>query len=379
MDQLEENFFALLRLGLGTEGQAPSGLSLTPEEWSALYEMVARQSVLGIAFAGVCKLPKDRQPPLEQAFQWAGEVETIRGHNRLVNGVAARLTKLFAAEGHRSAILKGPANARLYPDAGVRQCGDIDIWVEGGRVEIESLLLKRGLLQVSNPPLTKVENYHHFHLPEPIDGVEVEVHFRPSSGNQNPFSNARLQGFLESELDNLVQSEGFWSPSVRFALVMQLAHIQRHFLTSGVGLRQLVDYLMLLEHSSADDRDFVGSRLRFFGLNRTAGALMWILLHKLGLPNSLLLCMPHRERGHKMVAQAFAGGNFGLFGKERNRNIVAWWVYNWAHPLRNFFFDPVEVFWLELRYWKRFLASIPLRVRLRKISIRDLQSIPSRG
>lgn len=370
---MEEKFFALLRLGLGMEGQAPSGFYLAPEEWPALYEMAVRQSVLGVAYAGVQRLPKDARPPMELAFQWASEAETIRGHNRLVDGVAARLTELFEKEGRHSAILKGPANARLYPDPGIRQCGDIDIWVEGCRAEIESMLLKMGLLHVSNPSLLRPEAYHHFHLPEPVDGVEVEVHFRPSSGNQNPFSNARLQKFLESELENLVQTDaGFWSPSVRFALVMQLAHIQRHFLTSGIGFRQLVDYLVLLKCSSSADRDFVSSRLRCFGLNRTAGALMWVLLHKLDMPDTLLLCKPHRGRGLRMVAQAFAGGNFGLFGKARNRNIVAWWVYNWAHPLRNFLFDPVEVFWIEVRYWKRFVASIPLRVRLRKISIRDV-------
>lgn len=373
MDPLKENFFALLRLGLGMEGQAPSEFSLTPEEWAMLYEMATRQSVLGVAYAGIQRLPKDAQPPMELAFQWASEAETICGHNRLVNGVAARLTELFAAEGRRSAILKGPANARLYPDPGMRQCGDIDIWVEGGRAEIESLLLKKGMLHVPDSSVPRPESSHHFHLPEPIDGVEVEVHFRPSSGNQNPFSNARLQKFLESELENPVQTDaGFWSPSVRFALVMQLAHIQRHFLTSGIGFRQLVDYLVLLRCSSAADRDFVRSRLRCFGLNRTAGALMWVLQYRLGLPASQLLGKPHRGRGLRMVAQAFAGGNFGLFGKARNRNIVAWWVYNWAHPLRNFFFDPVEVFWIEARYWKRFVASIPLRVRLRKISIRDV-------
>lgn len=375
MDPLKEKFFALLRLGLGMKGQTPSGISLTPEEWSALYDMAVRQSVLGVAYAGIQCLPKDAQPPMELAFQWASEAEAIRGHNRLVNGVAARLTELFAAEGRRSAILKGPANARLYPDPDMRQCGDIDIWVEGGRTEIESLLLKKGLLHVPDTSVPRPESSHHFHLPEPIDGVEVEVHFRPSSGNQNPFSNARLQKFLESELENLVQTDaGFWSPSVRFALVMQLAHIQRHFLTSGIGLRQLLDYLVLLKHSSAADRDCVSSRLRYFGLNRTAGALMWILHYGLGVSSSLLLCKPHRGRGLKMIAQAFAGGNFGLFSKERNRNIVAWWVYNWAHPLRNSFFDPVEVFWIEARYWKRFVASIPLRIRLRKISIRDVMA-----
>ena len=33
---------------------------------------------------------------------------------------------------YQTAILKGQANARLYPDKHARQPGDVDIWVEGG-------------------------------------------------------------------------------------------------------------------------------------------------------------------------------------------------------------------------------------------------------
>ena len=38
------------------------------------------------------------------------------------------------------AILKGQANARLYPDKFSRETGDIDIWVEGGRESVLALL-----------------------------------------------------------------------------------------------------------------------------------------------------------------------------------------------------------------------------------------------
>ena len=126
MEQLEDKFFELLRVGLGTGGAATAVFRASPEEWDSLYRMAGEQSVLGIAYAGIERLPKDAQPPMELAFQWASEAETVRGHNRMVNAEASRLTQFFAAAGRKTAVLKGPANAMLYPDPLSRQCGDID-------------------------------------------------------------------------------------------------------------------------------------------------------------------------------------------------------------------------------------------------------------
>ena len=216
----EERLFTLIRLAFGAgEGECANFNVETAKEWSLLYSLASKLSVVGIAYAGVCKLPKDRRPPLDLAFQWASEAEAIRGHNRLVNDEAKRLTELFAGEGRRTAILKGAANARLYPDKFMRQCGDIDIWVDGGREKVVALLQK---LKMMSPAPTGAfffarnksheELYveakrrlavsgHHVHLAQKLNGVSVEVHFRPSSGNLNPFTNRRLQRFLARELE----------------------------------------------------------------------------------------------------------------------------------------------------------------------------------
>ena len=97
---LEDALFTLLRIGLGVAEPQPSGFALSAEDWERLYSMAGEQSVLGIAYAGIERLPKDAQPPMELAFQWASEAETVRGHNRLVNAEASRLTELFAAAVH---------------------------------------------------------------------------------------------------------------------------------------------------------------------------------------------------------------------------------------------------------------------------------------
>lgn len=356
---LEDALFTLLRIGLGVAEPQPSGFALSAEDWERLYSMAGEQSVLGIAYAGIERLPKDAQPPMELAFQWASEAETVRGHNRLVNAEASRLTQLFAAEGHRSAILKGAANARLYPDAFIRQCGDVDIWVEGGRDSVIEMLARLNLL--GGPDLV-LPSYHHVHLREPMDGVDVEVHFRPSSGNRSPFTNARLQKFLAAELGNAeLAPEGFYVPSMKFALAMQLSHIQRHFLDGGVGLRQVVDYGVLLRRASGAERAELAANLRRLGLYRTCAALMWVLGRVLGLERELMPCKPDAWRGRWMLREVLNAGNFGIYAKKfRNR----WKI------LRFLPFAPAEALWGELSYIKWFMETVPLRIRLRKLSLR---------
>ena len=365
----EGALFALLRLGLGTGGASTAVPALTPGDWDCLYRMAGEQSVLGIAYAGIERLPKDAQPPMELAFQWASEAETVRGHNRLVNAEASRLTELFAAAGRKTAVLKGPANAMLYPDPLSRQCGDIDLWVEGGRKSVLDLLKQKNLVAGVHSLMMLYAAPHHVDLAPGPDGIHVEIHFEPSSGNKDPFANRRMMRYLAGEIAKAGMSPGgFCVPSIRFALVMQLSHIQRHFISTGIGLRQIVDYYVLLQNSTEADRAEVAARLRAFGLIHMAGALMWVLGEKLGLERNRMLCRPDGFRGRWLLSKAFAGGNLGLYAVEERGLVRRWIVRRWR-LLRCLPFAPAEVFWTGVDFVVMQVRSIPVRIRLRKLSL----------
>ena len=199
MTQLDEKLFALVRAAMnGDAFEAP----LTDDDWRWLYKTAVQQSMLGVCYMERADMPKD------VAINWVTKAEMIKGLNALQYQEAARLTKRFAEAGRRSAILKGQANARLYPDPFLRQPGDIDIWVEGGKESVKALLADMHLISPED-----AESYHHVHLAPNEQGVIVEVHFRPSSGNFNPFTNRRLQQWLEQEIPHTTAVEqGFNVP-----------------------------------------------------------------------------------------------------------------------------------------------------------------------
>ena len=73
------------------------------------------------------------------------------------------------------------------------------------------------------------------------------------------------------------------SPTIEFNLVHQLVHTYHHFITEGVGLRQLMDYYFVIQASNAEDIRECQKMVASLGLNRFASALMWVLVHVFGL------------------------------------------------------------------------------------------------
>jgi hypothetical protein len=368
-----EPLYKLLRMALSPEGDVlVLDRKLSDSEWDSIHSESLRHLVTAIVYRAINRLPKEQRPSMELVFQWASEAETVRGHNELLNAEAARLAQLFEAQGRKTAVLKGAANARLYPDPFMRHAGDIDLWVEGGRKSVEDLVKKMGY-EIDEKDTGAP---HHIHILG-MSKVPVEIHFRPGSGVFSPFANRHLLRYLEVEILNTERvPEGFSVPSIKFALAMQLAHIQRHFFKGGVGLKQIVDYFVLLEHSTADDRREISAKLSRFGLKRLGAAVMWIMGEVFGLENDKMLVAPDTKRGKRMLAEVYESGNFGFnrvnAKDEHGMNFVVRWLGNRWKTIRLAPFSLSEVFWQEMDYCRDFIRKIPLRIKYRRISIWEL-------
>ncbi|MCR4560207.1 MAG: nucleotidyltransferase family protein [Bacteroidales bacterium] len=366
-----EQFFSLLRFSLGITDSFKEKLS--EKEWIQIFKTAHSQALVGVIFCGVKKLGKELAPPFNIMMQWMAEAEKIRGLNTVFYAESKRLTELFEANSRKTAILKGQANSRLYPDMFCRQPGDIDIYVEGGKESVIKLIDKLGMLPPDLPE-GALKAYHHVHLPENEKGVSVEVHFRPSSGFHNKFYNNRLQQCLNENLKDIVLTpEGFYAPSMRFALLMQLAHIERHFMMEGIGLRQLNDYYFLLKKCDKDDREYVAERLKRFNLKRFTKALMWILNKIFLLEEEFMLCGMDEALGKKIMADIISGGNFGWDNKKQ---ITDAWSKFFVQRKRNwkmFSINTAEALPVELAYWKCFLKNMPRRIRYRTLSLENMK------
>ncbi len=249
LSQQQRIFFEFLRFCIGTVQEVPS--SLKRADWRVLYAMARKQCLVGVLFDGIKRLPADVRMDKGLLFQWMAQNQTLRKANARLDKAAVEVAEWFGRKGFRTCVLKGQGNALLYPPGMERTPGDIDLWVDGGDRKVVSFVR-------SLSPDEKV-CYHHIGFPE-YNGVEVEVHFRPS------FlfcfrHNRRLQGYYERVMDeqfaHRVKLGGQGEvavPKAEFNLIFQLTHIFTHLMNEGIGLRQLLDYFFLLKNT-----DFIGN------------------------------------------------------------------------------------------------------------------------
>lgn len=359
-------FFVLLRYALGISQELPDAIS--DDEWNTLYKLSQEQTLSGIVYAAIQRLPEPLLPNEMLLFQWFSNARHIAKTNQKVTEEAVRWTEWFAQQGHKSCILKGQANARLYPDPTTRTSGDVDIWVEGGEKKVTELLEKAGKIDET----TTFSTYDIHLMPKERDGVDIEVHFLPSAGNSNPKTTPYLLNYLDKELATLTLCpEGFYMPTMKFCLAMQLAHIQSHFLTEGISLRQLMDYYMLLCHSTEQERNEIREHLKPMGLYNMATAVMWVLSEMLMLDEQQMLMPANKKRGTILLGGIMKGGNFGRYsprwetGSFLRRNIV------YAHDKMNMAMQfPEEVLWSEIGRWRSFFETIPERIQKRQWALR---------
>ena len=358
---LDVIFCQLLRVALGLS----QNFSYTPikQDWQALFTMAQQQSVLSVVYNAFRLLPEESRPPRQLRLHYAAFVESKRGLNIRMNLEAARYTRQFEQRGFRSIILKGQANARLYPDPLSRQAGDIDIWVLGGHDKVNQLLFDMGLISENTNTGNKLRHISFRNE----NGIDIEVHYWPT---EVPFRNNEFQEVLLAESENsTLTPEGFYSPSIRFALIMQLQHLFRHCVKVGVGLRHYMDYFMLLTHSTEADRKFAWEKIKRFGLGNACAGVMWVLEMVFALPREQMLCAPNKRRGMRLYKSAIEGGNFGR-SASRNKDELSWfkrWIDSRLHTLQWLDFEPLYITSIEIQYWKNAFSAICKRIKRRKM------------
>ena len=223
--------------------------------WQQLYSFASKQALLGLCFEGIERLGKEypeelRQNPIgrELLMTWMGKAQQIRRQNMKVNAVASKLFSMLREDGLRCCILKGQGNALMYPNPYSRTPGDIDVWVNASREEITEYAKKHFKLG---------DDIRYQHIETSVDGVPVELHFFPCTMN-NPIYNTRLQKWFKRNADlqcsNVVSlPDGIGEiaiPTTAFNVVYQLTHLYHHFFDEGIGMRQIIDYFLVVNDFS---------------------------------------------------------------------------------------------------------------------------------
>ncbi|MCR5294080.1 MAG: nucleotidyltransferase family protein [Lachnospiraceae bacterium] len=287
-------------------------------DWRAVYEEMKSQTVAALVLRDLPKLPVDAA--LRSEWEDEAMAQAARGVMKRYEQDA--VVRTLEDAGIPFAILKGTAAAMYYPEPELRLLGDIDVLVREADFKKAGAALKEAGFRDAFPEMNTSR-----HINFERNDVQVELHRRFSfvNGKAEAGKIDRLlaRGLKMTRQASVEDSAFPVLPEVLNGLVL-LLHIGQH-LESGLGLRQIMDWLLFVDRKVDDSfwerkmkplTDAVGMTPLALTVTRMGQIF-------LGLPekrHSFALAAD-RETAEELFALVLMSGNFGKKDPERSRAV----------------------------------------------------------
>lgn len=274
---------------------------LTPEisesvNWESVFESAKKQCLVPMVISSV---------PAEYRNEWSILSARYKAYFMQMLYAQKSLVKLLCDNNIQFIILKGTAASIYYPNPLLRTFGDIDFYVTEETVGlVENLLRQNGYVFVSND-----DRHYEFEK----YGIDFELHFRFSCNYYNDIEDVVLNG-MNNAVEYKIYDTTFYSlPTYENGLVI-LGHIMQHLKDSGIGLRQIIDWMMFV-HNELDDSAWEKHFRQLAvnaGLEKLAITVTFMCRKWLGLHKEITWCdIADEEVADQVLFRILDDGNFG--------------------------------------------------------------------
>lgn len=321
LTQSEKQFFALLTSGLWNEVPDVSLFDGFPVDWEALYKLSFEQTVVGHVTDGINRLPERCLPMAEpeRLDPFLGDTMSTEQRNQVLNRFIPNMFQ--ALKPLPVLLIKGQGVGADYLEPQRRQPGDIDLLLMPEHyAAAKEILLAKATRVLDEMP----EIYHQGMM---FRSIEVEIHGAVSTLMSPAMDRhlARLQQecFKKGDFPTVeIGGASIPVPDVHFNALYIFMHFLHHYWSSGLGLRQLVDWTVFLSvHKRELDPEWLREQLEALGLLRVWKTFAGFAVEYLGCPaERLLLCgKPDPDRNYRIWKYVQRCGNFG-----KNENRSSW-------------------------------------------------------
>ena len=311
-NSVTEAMFAILKTSLWGEERFPLP-SLPDTDWQAVYTELKYHAIQNLPTDQLVRLdPTRKQLYLGYAYRGLSRWYQIMGEQQTA-------CDLLKEAGIPCAILKGAAAGYAYPKNAHRSMGDIDLIVRPQDFDrAYDLLIQDGEYIGETFRNTVIRK----------NDIIFELHRAFSTAN-NPEQRALLDEWILDALDQAesVTTEGFsfpMLPSQVHGLVL-LEHINHH-MESGLGLRQIIDWMMFVDQEISDAvwNNKFAPQVRQLGMETLAVAVTRMCQLYLGLRTDLHWCQCAEDSlCHDLMAHILKQGNFGRKLPQKHNKAVS--------------------------------------------------------
>lgn len=252
------SMFRLMEQSLSITSDHTS-LSIMDDEWNEIYMELCHHSIEALPYR---YLREHSLPDKELYREWSNRSYAIIGNWTRIMHYQQELLELLENNGIECVIIKGAAAALSYPIPQLRKMGDVDFLVNRMDYEKTAELLEESgykLLGEKNP------KSHHYEYTK--NGIVYELHKRLAIVRE---SDEALNSTFEEGIKNreMVRLGKYVFPVLPPQLngLVLLFHIDQH-LRSGLGLRQIIDWMMYVKCYGLED---IMPLIRSLGMDRFA-------------------------------------------------------------------------------------------------------------
>ncbi len=274
----------------------------TDTDWNAVLKEAEDQAVFLIVYRAVRDLLS-----VEIKNSWDSVFYKYTAMNIRVVHAHTYIHEILSQNKIPYVILKGCASARYYSQPIDRIMGDVDFLVEEKDLEQCSMILKKEGMKRCDDGL------HGFHCSYTLNGIKYEMHWNPpgipTEGKeeiQNYFNNV-----IEDSVyyyDNYVNCN---VPNDYHHAIIVLLHNAAHMTTTGIGLRHLCDWTLLVNGLSEEDTEDLLTVFNDVGLLTYAKVLTALGTVYLGAPQQSWADIDNCVLLDDLMEDILASGNFG--------------------------------------------------------------------
>ena len=310
MTSTEVQYFALLQAAIWDRPVAYEGAI----DWPKVMQLSEHHATVTLLCDVASKMNDGRQPGPEMLALMKQQMRANLFFQMRLKQAMLQAVSMLREHDIEPVLLKGFSLAQLYPNPALRQFGDIDLFV-GLEKFHEACAVLRAMPGSYNWGVI-LDSGRHFNIE--FGEYSLEIH-RVSSEILEAEENAvymelERQGLVINAEEVELEGARLRVPSKDFMVFFTFYHAWHHFLTSGVGWRQLCDIAMTLHayHDQINMEQFRRS-LEALHLMKPWQSFGYLLVRQLGLPESE---MPFysSKLGHtpdRLYDYIMAEGNFG--------------------------------------------------------------------
>ena len=287
-----------------------SEVNISPEaDWSGIIKEAVSQTVAAIIIPSI---PEEQRHKMNDI-----EIRELTNFARIIHA-QTKLCQMFEEHEIPFVFLKGTSAAWYYPVPRRRTMGDVDLLVLPDRFEEScELLEKNGFKSIH-------EKDDGRHLAFHKDGVIFELHYRFSNFDHD-IESIITRGFFYP-VTRVISGYSFPSLPDPYNGIVFLSHIRQHLLAGGLGLRQIIDWMMFV-HSYLTpvnwEQEF-RALADESGFTELAKILTMMCKLYLGLPDDVSWC----EDVDQVVSEELMKFimNSGNFGRKEQKSEEQWQI-----------------------------------------------------